>query len=258
MSALNLSNNNSSRKPRPMLKAASSVGLKRGNTPYKGVFGNDHPSNKLMVRQNSFNIRGRGTTSINLGGPSSFDKNGGAKSYGGTMDTYNYGVGDDDDIDGSFGQLHLNCDCEREKTIPLIEVMAIGAKNNRIDLMHTINDINSRMIYYSILPAAPRFGDAKSLPMNISRDIYKESIDENKEQIVKADTFDSIKSKSINAKHKRGLSNSGSTRRSSSIDIGTPSFENNTSYAEKAPITNMKIDEFTKIERLHSALRQCM
>ena len=60
--------------PRPMLKATSSAGLKRGKTPYKGVVGHDHLSNKLMVRQNSFNVRGRGAESINLGGRTSLDK----------------------------------------------------------------------------------------------------------------------------------------------------------------------------------------
>ena len=71
----------------------------------------------------------------------------GAKSYGGGVLDFNHSfMSSDNDDDGS--QLYqLNCDCEKEKTIPLIEVMAIGAKNNRIDLMHTINDIDSRMIY---------------------------------------------------------------------------------------------------------------
>lgn len=40
----------------------------------------------------------------------------------------------------------LACECIKEQSLPLVQVMGIGLKNKMDDLMHTLNDINSRMI----------------------------------------------------------------------------------------------------------------
>ena len=45
----------------------------------------------------------------------------------------------------------LACECTKEQSLPLVQVMGIGLKNKVDDLMHTLNDINSRLIFQSLM-----------------------------------------------------------------------------------------------------------
>ena len=47
----------------------------------------------------------------------------------------------------------LACECTKEQSLPLVQVMGIGLKNKVDDLMHTLNDINSRLILQQLVPS---------------------------------------------------------------------------------------------------------
>ena len=267
--------NNNNNKPR--LKASSSFGgnnhqLSRYKTPYN-LYGSRQKS--LLVQQKSFGIiclnNNPGTLksgSKSYGAPDNLSKaksvnNNNYTPYGAFMN----------DVENDLPQLsHLASNCAKEQTVPLVEVMGIGMKNNRYNLMHTLNDINSRMIYekqFNPMNTLREKMHTKSLPTEIM--LNGGTIFEEKEVTSPASTGDMINkrntfhqaSNSKSSYTSRILGRSGSISSQSSYDgnnnsdtATTPSFSSQMSYEATAPILNVR--EFAKIKSLHSALRTCM
>ena len=90
--------------------------------------------------------------------------------------------------------------CEKEKSLPLIQVMGIGLKNKKRNFMHTLNDINSRMVFmhkFNLKPSSmdhpavydrPQWGPSKTVPINIGKKVGSPRKNDD-EEMVKRNRF---------------------------------------------------------------------